>query len=236
MVWSGFILGLLGSLHCIGMCGPIAMALPIPQKRGLQKMLAALIYNVGRVLAYVFLGLVLSSISQLFNLHKWQGILSIIIGVVLMISLVFPYALKYTKTPKIFQYLKNAIGARMRNTSMTGLFIIGFLNGLLPCGLVYTALIGAFALTIWWQPSAFLALFGIGTIPAMFSIAYYKYLITLPIRRKIQATAARRSARTKILRRPRRINAVSDVAPSRAHRRPTPRGGHGARTRSSPRR
>ncbi|MBX7225702.1 MAG: sulfite exporter TauE/SafE family protein [Chitinophagales bacterium] len=186
MVWSGFILGLLGSLHCIGMCGPIAMALPIPQKSGLQKMLAALLYNVGRVLAYVFLGLVLSSISQLFNLHKWQGILSITIGVVLMISLVFPYAFKFTKTPKIFQYLKNAIGTRMRNASMTGLFVIGFLNGLLPCGLVYTALIGAFALTIWWHPSAFLALFGMGTIPAMFSIAYYKHLITFPIRRKIQ--------------------------------------------------
>ena len=88
LVLAAISLGLLGSFHCIGMCGPIALALPVHQYSPFKKYLGIFLYNVGRVTTYTFLGIVFGLLGQSFFLGGFQQILSITIGVLLLLSVI----------------------------------------------------------------------------------------------------------------------------------------------------
>src|SRR3972149_7805072 len=189
-VLSGLALGILGSLHCIGMCGPIAFALPSQSKSKFTFYSGRILYNLGRVLTYSIMGLIIGLIGQKINLAGYQQIVSIALGVVILIAVLLPahiknYFIKLKPVQSMTKRLQSSIGVLFRKGSQSSLFGIGVLNGFLPCGFVYVALAGAVALGNIDKSILFMALFGIGTIPAMFSASIVTNLFGQNIRKKI---------------------------------------------------
>ena len=175
MLWTAFILGLFGSLHCVGMCGPIALALPLDRSSTWTKTSGALLYNIGRISTYAILGLILGGIGQAFQVIGWQRWASIGAGALLLIYVLLVYVMKRTSLnfPRwnmAIARLKGLMGRQFKKHSSASLFSIGALNGLLPCGMVYFALIGAIGTGTSGLGAGYMALFGLGTAPALFLI------------------------------------------------------------------
>ena len=95
-LWTAFSIGLLGSLHCIGMCGPIAFALPLNRQNNFQASLGGLTYNLGRLLTYFLLGSLFGVLGFGFALAGAQQWISIVVGV-FMISTVIYSSLSHSK-------------------------------------------------------------------------------------------------------------------------------------------
>ena len=189
-VLSGLALGFLGSMHCIGMCGPIALALPSQSKSKFSFYLGRILYNFGRVITYSLMGLIIGSVGQKINLAGYQQILSISLGVIILIIVLIPSRFKnffssLSIVKATIKALQSSIGLLFRKGSQASLFAIGILNGFLPCGFVYVALAGAFAFGNVESSIFFMALFGLGTIPAMFSASVVTNLFGQNFRKKI---------------------------------------------------
>lgn len=186
----GFSLGLFGSLHCIGMCGPLALAVPVPHQNILQKIGGTLQYNLGRILTYALLGLVLGltgeGITGLFR--GLQNKLSVIMGVFIFIYVFMPRTLAQ-RLPlagmlnQWFEMLRSRLGQLFFKRNVHTLWIIGLLNGLLPCGMVYLALASSLASGTALKGMWFMTAFGVGTLPAMMSITLFGHLLPINIRR-----------------------------------------------------
>jgi sulfite exporter TauE/SafE len=177
MLLSALIFGLLGSFHCVGMCGPIAFLLPLDRKNGTKRVLQLLSYHLGRLLTYSVLGLIFGIIGKSLNLFGFQQQLSIIIGVLMIIVIVIPTRLfnRYNFSKPLYQFVgkvKSAMGSALKKKTPGTFFTIGYLNGLLPCGLVYMAIFGALASGNALQGSLYMAVFGLGTIPLMTTAIY----------------------------------------------------------------
>jgi len=189
-IFSGLALGFLGSLHCIGMCGPIALALPSQSKSKLSFYSGRLLYNLGRVITYSIMGLILGLIGQKINLAGYQQIVSITLGIVILITVLLPsrsksYLVRLKPILAVTKILQSSIGVLFRKGGQSSLLAIGVLNGFLPCGFVYVALAGAVALGNVEKSIFFMTLFGIGTIPAMFSASVVTNLFGQNFRKKI---------------------------------------------------
>lgn len=166
---TGFSIGILGSLHCIGMCGPIALSLPVHQMPAAQKYSNILLYNTGRAITYALMGAVLGLLGSSFQLFGLQQILSITGGVlILLTALIYYFKPGWLAAGKWGAKISTLLGQQMRKEkSYTTFLSIGILNGFLPCGLVYMALISAFATGTVWQGSLLMFFFGLGTLPLM---------------------------------------------------------------------
>jgi sulfite exporter TauE/SafE len=170
-----FLMGLTGSLHCAGMCGPIALVLPFQLLKGFKRAIAILLYHFGRISMYAFLALILHTFRSLFH-PQWQQYISIAVGsLLLLIGLVsfMPGYMPKIKLPWT-EFAKKQIGAFAGNPNITALFISGILNGLLPCGLVYMALSASMAATSNNQAIALMYVFGFGTMPMLIAITILK--------------------------------------------------------------
>jgi len=191
MLISAFILGLLGSFHCVGMCGPIAFMLPVDRNNTYKKVTQISLYHVGRLLSYSIMGLVFGLIGKGLNLFGFQQQLSIIIGVVMIIVILIPYKTfnKYNVSKPIYKVIskvKSALGAALKKKTSDTFLTIGFLNGFLPCGLVYMAVFGAIAGGNAAEGSLYMAFFGLGTIPLMTTAIYFSNFLKGAMRQKIQ--------------------------------------------------
>jgi uncharacterized protein len=180
-------IGFLGSFHCIGMCGPIALALPINQSSLIHKISGVIIYNSGRVFTYSLLGILFGLIGTGFAVFGLQKILSIFLGITILLSVIIPkkYISRFRLTGKfsgLFFNLKSRLGNLFLKRTFLSLFTIGLLNGLLPCGLVYIALTGAVASGTVLKGTAFMMAFGLGTVPVMLSLSWFKNIITIKFR------------------------------------------------------
>ncbi|NND94163.1 MAG: sulfite exporter TauE/SafE family protein [Flavobacteriales bacterium] len=176
MLWAAFILGLFGSMHCIGMCGPIALALPLDRKNYWTAGTGALTYNLGRTLTYALMGLLFGAIGQAFMLVGLQRWVSLGAGILLLLYVVLVYVLKkplFRSWTLGLGRLKSALGKRFKRSSYSSLFSIGLLNGLLPCGFVYFALVGAIASSSVVEGGLYMALFGLGTAPALLGMSLF---------------------------------------------------------------
>lgn len=189
-VWAGFVFGVLGSLHCVGMCGPIAFALPYDRSKWFPAFLSNYTYQIGRIITYGLLGLAIGFVGRGFSLIGIQQPLSIAVGMLMILIVLFPRLpfLKKTTgklTLKIGN-LKALLGKFIKKRTYQALFITGLLNGLLPCGLVYMALLGALGMTTVAESSLFMILFGLGTFPLMFLVGYLGNVLSMNIRAKFQ--------------------------------------------------
>lgn len=175
MIWIAALLtGLMGSLHCLGMCGPLIMAMPHSSN------VQAVLYHLARVLAYAFLGLLVGSFGWTLNWAGFQQSISIFAGV-LMIALGLGLLRKKGSWPKFFIALFNKMSSKKGNLASAGM---GFLNGLLPCGMVYVALSGALATQSLLDGAFYMMVFGFGTWPMMLGISWTKQLWKPEWRRK----------------------------------------------------
>lgn len=193
MYFSAFLLGLLGSFHCIGMCGPIALVLPVHAQRSMPRVTKIFLYQIGRVSAYGSIGFIFGFLGKGLFLSGFQQRLSIIIGVIMILYVIVPAKLFSnfrTTTPLylLIGKIKSGLGKRLKNKSYGSLFIIGFLNGYLPCGMVYMALAGAIAMATPTQGFIYMVIYGLGTIPLMTLIIYFKTLFSIQFRNRIQKT------------------------------------------------
>ncbi|RKS98482.1 sulfite exporter TauE/SafE family protein [Flavobacterium sp. 123] len=191
MLYSAFFFGLISSLHCIGMCGPIAMMLPVDRNNQAKKVTQIVTYHLGRLSAYATIGLVFGLLGKGFFLAGIQQKLSIFIGVAMILVILIPekkLALYNFSKPifKLILKMKATLGSQFKNRSYKSLFTIGLLNGFLPCGMVYVALFGAIAMQSPGYGVVYMLLFGLGTVPMMSSVVYLNSFLTVPIRNKIQ--------------------------------------------------
>lgn len=191
MLISAFVLGLLGSLHCVGMCGPIAFMLPVSRTNHFKKAFQIGIYHLGRLLAYGIIGVVFGLIGKSLSIFGFQQQLSIIIGVLMIVIVLIPYKTfsKYNFSKplyKIISKLKTALGASLKKKTPETFLTIGFLNGFLPCGLVYMAVFAAIASGNTLSGSLYMVVFGLGTIPLMTSAIYFSNFLKGSVRQKIQ--------------------------------------------------
>jgi sulfite exporter TauE/SafE len=191
IVIAALVLGFLGSFHCIGMCGPIALTLPVQHLNGFRKFTGILIYNSGRVFTYAVLGLLFGIIGMSFNLFGWQQILSILLGSLLVLFFISSFFKKRIFKNQFIQkywnkYIIRWLTPLFHKKNMGNLFLIGLLNGLLPCGLVYMAVAGALATGNIINSSLFMAFFGLGTLPAMITMSFAGGFISLSMRNKIR--------------------------------------------------
>lgn len=186
---SALALGFLGSFHCIGMCGPIVLALPSHQQHRYVKVYSSLLYNIGRVITYGILGLLFGLLGEGIYLGGLQQIVSIATGAIIVLVVLFPYILpSKMKQFSLMNYpwFKNIFSKLFKSESYIAYLLIGLVNGLLPCGFVYIALSGALLVGDTLQGSLFMMLFGLGTIPAMFSLAMAGSFVSLNFRNKIK--------------------------------------------------
>lgn len=191
MLYSAFILGLISSLHCIGMCGPIAMMLPVDHQNEAKKVTQIITYHLGRLTAYTTIGLIFGLVGRGFFLAGLQQNMSIFIGVAMIIVVLIPEKIfaKYNFSKPVYRVIskvKSNLGSQFKNRSYKSLFTIGLLNGFLPCGMVYVALFGAIAMQSAGSGVLYMLLFGVGTMPLMTVVVYIRSLIKLPFRDKIQ--------------------------------------------------
>ncbi len=184
-------LGLAGSLHCVGMCGPLALALPRAAGGKAAFLAGRLLYNLGRAVTYAGMGAVFGLLGKTLLLAGWQRGLSIAAG-----ALMVAYAIatlwggsRWTLESAGLRFvapIQRALGRLLAQGSPRGLFTIGLLNGLLPCGLVYVALAGAAASGSPGPGAAFMFVFGLGTLPLMLAVALLGPSLQHRLRGRIQ--------------------------------------------------
>lgn len=183
---TAFLTGLISSLHCVGMCGPLVAALPVGRLAHEQRWRAVGLYHVGRVATYAMLGAVAGAMSLGLHLLGWQRPLAIGCGAILLVSFVGRNALPARsrwswlngQITKLFQQ-----GLQRPNwVSFAGL---GVLNGLLPCGFTYLALAGTLATNTPLAGASYMLLFGMGTLPALLGVHVVAGWLTCLGRRRL---------------------------------------------------
>lgn len=183
---TAFILGFAGSLHCFSMCGPISLLLPINRKKIIKMIFQNIIYQLGRILSYTILGLFFGIIGHSFSLIGLHKIISIFLGLNILLYVFFYKKIFYIKflnqyLIKIINIFQSYIVYFIKKNNFFSLFIVGLLNGLLPCGLLYIAIFTSISMGNILYGGLFMLYFGIGTIPIMFITTiignYIKYFI-----------------------------------------------------------
>ncbi|WP_400191589.1 sulfite exporter TauE/SafE family protein [Hymenobacter sp. B81] len=184
MLWAGLVFGFLGSFHCVGMCGAIALALPgAGQPRG-RYLLGRLLYNLGRVSTYAGLGALAGLLGQSLRLAGWQQGLSIASGLLILLLVAVPGRYSGRVAARLgldrgLARVKQALAYFFQQPTYRALYLTGVLNGLLPCGLVYLALAGAISAPGAAGGAAYMALFGLGTLPLMLALSLTGQLVPL---------------------------------------------------------
>ena len=188
---AALILGLISNLHCLGMCGPLAMALPVGQLRGANKAFSILLYNIGRIAIYAVLGFIVASFGKGLNLIGIQQQVSILAGVSLVFLALIPYLkrflLKINSTILLQTgHFRSLFSSQIKKRNRSSMFVLGVLNGMLPCGLVYVALAGVLASSTALEGMLYMVLFGVGTLPVMFMVPMFSSLLAKNVRQRFQ--------------------------------------------------
>jgi hypothetical protein len=189
-LFTALTIGLIGSLHCAGMCGPIAIALPLAKESWLKKISGGLLYNFGRILTYGVLGGLFGLLGRGIKLAGLQQWASIAIGIIMILSVLFPFIFREKiKIDSLFSGYASRLTGGFRKLftrdSLGSLFMVGLLNGLLPCGLVYVAIAGAINTNDVLKGVAFMMLFGLGTAPMLLGISLAGNMIGMGLKKRI---------------------------------------------------
>lgn len=180
MLATALVLGVAGSAHCVGMCGPIALAVPSPSNTWSARVWSTVLLNSGRLVSYTLLGAAIGVFGVGMRLVGLQQVVSIAAGALLLLTVVVPGLLeRWSPTGQVallLGRLRRALAQNLKRTAPEALFFTGMLNGLLPCGLVYAALIGAGTMASSVDGAMYMALFAVGTWPALFAIRLSKDL------------------------------------------------------------
>lgn len=188
---SAFSIGLLSSIHCVGMCGPLALALPLDRTSIHKTYLGIFIYHFGKTLAYITLGIIIGFFGKHLPLAFSQQRLSVFAGIFIIIFALYPLLFKKSNIiqSKVFMFMQpiqKALAKRIKTQRTSTLFSIGVLNGFLPCAMVYMALVGALTTGQMIDSVLFMLIFALGTLPAMMGLQILGASIGQKLRHKIQ--------------------------------------------------
>lgn len=172
MVYTAFLLGFAGSLHCVAMCGPLMLALPVGSAARWQVVGQTFVYQAGRIATYGILGVAFGMLGKGIAIAGFQQVLSVFAGVLLLAAAFFAArweqaALAVPGMQAFTRWVQRQIGYLLKKYPRGAALGVGMLNGLLPCGLVYAAIAGALSTTSGWDGGVFMLLFGLGTLPLL---------------------------------------------------------------------
>lgn len=186
MLWTAFLLGLLGSLHCVGMCGPIVLALPMYKKSWGKVVVSRMLYNSGRIITYALLGAIIGVLGLSVSIAGYQQKLSLIAGILMIVfafgSLHFLRIKIDFGANRLHRFVKNSLGRFLKKRTFFASFLVGFTNGFLPCGLVYFAIGGALAMGSIQGSVFYMIIFGLGTAFSLFSLGFLSNFFGLRFR------------------------------------------------------
>lgn len=193
-MWQAFLaafsLGLVGSAHCLGMCGPLVLALPVQEMTPAGRAFSLGLYHAGRIFVYASAGLVFGLVGRRVYLAGWQQGLSILLGVLILAWVVLKGARGGGRLPgwagRLYELLQAWMGRLWQSPSPGRFFLMGMGNGLLPCGMVYMAVAGALTSPEVWQGAAFMAFFGLGTLPMLLGLQVTGRMVGISLRRQIR--------------------------------------------------
>jgi len=188
---AGLAFGFFGSVHCMGMCGPLALSLPGTDQLPGRFLLDRLLYNLGRVVTYTLLGGLVGTLGHAAALAGAQQALSIAIGSIMILAAAVPWVSRQVRrleqAPAAFlSRVTKPMGRLYRSGGLGAMVLIGLLNGLLPCGFVYAALATALTAGSVAESMTFMAAFGLGTFPAMLAVSLLGQLAGTAWRTRLQ--------------------------------------------------
>jgi uncharacterized protein len=185
ILWTSALLtGFVGSLHCVGMCGPIALALPVGGKTQGQIFFSRIFYNLGRIIIYSFIGLMMGFVGKELFFSGIQQELSVSMGIAILLILTLSHKTLIFKPLRLFnEQIKSIFSFVLTQKTLPSMFILGLANGLLPCGFLYLAATGSIISGSPLGGMIYMALFGLGTAPAMFAVGMVGRFMNLRIRR-----------------------------------------------------
>lgn len=190
LITTGFGLGLLSSFHCIGMCGPLALALPVHYLPKARQLWAIVLYNLGRVTTYSLMGLVFGLAGRTIFLAGFQRGLTITLGVVMLLITARYFfttsSIQLKAAGNFYSFVQRNFSRFLQPKRMTGFIVTGMLNGLLPCGMVYMAIAGAVSTSLVSNGAWFMFFFGLGTCPAMLALGLFGFRIGFTVRQQIK--------------------------------------------------
>jgi uncharacterized protein len=174
LLGTALLLGVAGSAHCLGMCGPIALAVPSPRPDWGSRLSSTLLLNSGRLATYALIGAAFGAFGHGLRLAGLQQAASVVAGIVLLLSIVVPGVLERwlpaSRAALLIGRLRSLLARNLKRTAPEALVLTGMLNGLLPCGLVYAAAIGSTVMGTAGQGALYMLLFGLGTWPMLFAL------------------------------------------------------------------
>lgn len=187
---SGFSLGIFSSLHCVGMCGPLMLALPVRHLGRWQQLSAIVLYNSGRIITYSIIGLIIGLLGRKIVNPALQQWLSIIAGITMLLLAAAYFTGKKWLKPgwmiNMHSWLLDSMSVLLQSKKIGGYFLLGAANGLLPCGMVYIAIAGALMHSGQGQSMLFMMVFGLGTLPAMLALGFFGLQIRLSMRNRVK--------------------------------------------------
>jgi len=189
LLTTAFMVGLLGSIHCLGMCAPITWAVPTGDKKW-QWLRDRIAYNLGRTLTYGILGALVGLLGRGFSLAGWQQGLSVFAGILLILGVLLfgmeaPGRGLFRPLSRLVLAVKIKIGPLIQKRGLKAQWSLGMLNGLLPCGLVYAALLAAWSMGSVEGAMSYMLLFGLGTLPMMLGAAVFGRTLGQRFRTKV---------------------------------------------------
>lgn len=162
ILYSAAALGLLGSFHCLGMCGPLALAIPGDNPA------RAIFYHIGRVLTYTFLGIFSGVVGDLLRIAGFQQWMSILSGILILVIVWLPTQYFSFSSIPLYRWIGDASGKK----GVSMMLLSGMANGLLPCGLVYVAMAGSLSANNALGSALYMTTFGLGTLPMLLLLAF----------------------------------------------------------------
>lgn len=175
---TAFLLGIAANLHCIGMCGPLALILPVKRNTKRNIFIGTFVYNLGRIGTYTLLGLILGFVGISLNYMISIQLISILTGSLMLIMVWYKYlnpdfGIVKNLESRFSSIVMRTFGKISKEPSYVNSFLFGIINGLLPCSMVYLALLNAVTSEIWWQSALSMTIYGVGTLPVMLVFSYY---------------------------------------------------------------
>ncbi len=190
--------GVLGSAHCIGMCGGISATMSLGTSSLVSSIIRQLLWSFGRIATYMFLGISTTAFGAGFlrtqsNAVLLQSVMAIVAGLLLVAqglhaSNWIPWKIRRRSAPSCVT--RSVFAQFLKGGSAIGAFVAGLLTGFLPCGLVYSFLALSVSTGSALQGAAVMLSFGLGTIPVMLATGTGFAMATIAIRRKVFRLAA----------------------------------------------